>query len=191
MKIKNNWFTLIEIVVSIAIFSLIMISMISIYILSSETSLKSDINRAMHENIKSVVTDISEDVIKNWIKWVSFDILDSCDFVSTTNYKIWNKLCTKTSNYYLAKEDLWNYIRIDDPNYCKLVSSQCYIVKDWSPLTNSLVTIRELKFYISSLYVPKVTVNIVIQPTTKAWVKPNLIEKNKIIFQTTISERPF
>lgn len=191
MKIKNNWFTLIEIVVSIAIFSLIMISMISIYILSSETSLKSDINRAMHENIKSVVTDITEDVIKNGIKWVSFDILDSCDFTSTSNYKIWNKLCTKTSNYYLAKEELWNYIRIDDPNYCKILSSQCFIVKDGYPLTNSLVTIRELKFYISSLYVPKVTLNIVIQPTTKTWVKPNLIEKNKIIFQTTISERPF
>jgi len=39
--------------------------MISIYILASETSLKSDINRAMHENIKSVITDISENVIKN------------------------------------------------------------------------------------------------------------------------------
>gem|GEM_PF-6556230 len=44
-----------------------MISMISIYILSSDTSLKSDINRAMHENIKSVITDISEDIMKNSI----------------------------------------------------------------------------------------------------------------------------
>jgi hypothetical protein len=39
--------------------------MISIYIVSSDISLKSDINRAMHENIKSVVTEISEDIIKN------------------------------------------------------------------------------------------------------------------------------
>jgi hypothetical protein len=37
----------------------------SIYILASDTSLKSDINRVMHENLKSIVTEISEDVIKN------------------------------------------------------------------------------------------------------------------------------
>jgi len=41
--------------------------MISIYILSSETSLKSDINRAMHENVKSVISEISEDLMKNSI----------------------------------------------------------------------------------------------------------------------------
>jgi prepilin-type N-terminal cleavage/methylation domain-containing protein len=51
-------FTLIEVIVSITIFSIIMISIIAIYILSSDTSAKSDINRAMHENLKSVITEI-------------------------------------------------------------------------------------------------------------------------------------
>ncbi|NCO31344.1 hypothetical protein GW891_00475 [bacterium] len=67
MKKNINAFTLVEVVVSITIFSIMMISIISIYILSSDTSLKSDINRAMHENMKSVTTEISEDIMKNGI----------------------------------------------------------------------------------------------------------------------------
>jgi prepilin-type N-terminal cleavage/methylation domain-containing protein len=55
---NSNAFTLVEVIVSITIFSIIMISIIAIYILSSDTSAKSDVNRAMHENLKSVITEI-------------------------------------------------------------------------------------------------------------------------------------
>lgn len=190
MKFNNKWFTLIEIVISVSIFSVIMITMISIYILASETSLKSDINRAMHENVKSVITDISENVMKNGIIWVSQNLLDSCDSLSL-GYKFWNKLCVSWDEYILAKEEMWIFIRVDDLDYCKNLDSQCYIVKNGKPLTNSMVTVKELRFYLSDSYVPKVTINIVFQPTIKSWVKPSLIEQNKLIFQTTISERPF
>ncbi|MDR2640398.1 MAG: type II secretion system GspH family protein [Candidatus Peribacteria bacterium] len=57
-KIKQKGFTLVEIIVSITIFSIVLVSMVSIYILSSDTSAKSDINRAMHENLKSLITEI-------------------------------------------------------------------------------------------------------------------------------------
>lgn len=196
MKKNKIWFTLIEIVVSVAIFSIIMISMISIYILSSETSLKSDINRAMHENTKSVISEISEDIIKNSILWISQNVLDSCGFSTSSNYKSWNKLCIWTNDYYVAKEDLWVYTRIDDLTYCQQLDSQCYIVKksswlDPSPLTNSLVTIKDIEFKVSNIYVPKVTLNIVFQPTIKSGVKAHLIEQNRLILQTTISSRPF
>lgn len=196
MKKSKIWFTLIEIVVSVAIFSIIIISMISIYILSSETSLKSDINRAMHENTKNIVSEIYEDTIRNSILWVSQNVLDSCSFSTSFNYKSWNKLCIWTNDYYVAKEDLWIYTRIDDLTYCQQIDSQCYIVKkspwlDPSPLTNSLVTIKSLDFKVSKSFVPKVTMNIVLQPTIKAWVRPSLIEQNKLILETTISNRPF
>jgi hypothetical protein len=32
---------------------------------------------------------------------------------------------------------------------------------------------------------------VILQPTIKAWVKPDIIKNSKLIFQTTISERPF
>jgi hypothetical protein len=80
--------------------------MMTIYILSTDTSAKSDVTRAMHENLKSVVTELSEDIIKNGISGVSESSIDICDMtLTTTNYKIGTKLCLNSLNdYYLAKE---------------------------------------------------------------------------------------
>jgi hypothetical protein len=192
MKKINSWFTLIELIVWITIFSVIFITMMSIYILSSDTSLKSDINRAMHENLKSIVTEISEDIIKNNISWVSTNVIDiNCNLPSWPwNFKKWTKLCINSNSYFLAKKDWDSYIRVEN-NYCKDFWKQCYIVKNGVPLSNSLVSVKNLDFYITNTLSKKVTINIKLQPTTKAWVKPNLIKENILFFQTTISERPF
>jgi prepilin-type N-terminal cleavage/methylation domain-containing protein len=198
LESSSGWhkaFTLIEVIVSITIFSIIMISIIAIYILSSDTSAKSDINRAMHENLKSIITEIWEDIIKNWISGVSLSILDDCNFNLTNNYKNGTELCLKSwNNYYLAKKSTswaWDtYTRVEN-SLCSDFQDQCYLVKNWAPLTNSLVSIKDLEFLVSSQNVNKVTIKIVLQPTSKAGVKPNLIADSKLMFQTTISERPF
>jgi len=65
MKFKNKGFTLVETIVSLTILSIIMISVLSIFISSTDTSYKIDINRAMQENIKNIVEHISEDIRKN------------------------------------------------------------------------------------------------------------------------------
>jgi hypothetical protein len=154
----------------------------------------------MHENLKSVITEIWEDIIKNWISGVSLlPSLDSCNFDSTNNYKKGTKLCLKSWNeYYLAKKSSsWNWVtysRVENSS-CSDIQDQCYLIKkSWeniAPLTNSLVSIKNLEFLVSSQYINKVTIKITLQPTSKAWVKPNLIAESKLIFQTTISERPF
>lgn len=193
----NYWFTLVEVLVSITIFSIMFISIIWIYIISTDISMKSDINRVMQENLKNLASKISEDIRKDWIKWVSSSTIDTCDFDKTTlkNYKVWDKLCAKSGNiYYLAKKDLvlWEYYRVSDSLECSWLTDNCVIAM-WpnEPLTNSYVSIKELKFYISDDSVPKVTINIVLQPSIKKWVKPDMIKDSKIIFQTTISERLF
>lgn len=193
MKKQNTWFTLIEVIVSVAIFSIVMVSIISLYILSTNTSLKSDINRIMHENIKSAITEISEDIIKNWISWVSSSILSSCDFPLSWEYWNWTKLCTwfwdSRNKYFLAKKDItWIYTRTANSD-CENFIEQCYLMKNDTPLTNSLVSIKKLNFYISNEEINKVTIAIELQPSVKAWVKPSLIKNNKLVFQTTISER--
>ncbi len=117
--------------------------------------------------------------------------MDSCGFSISGNYKVGDKLCISSLNdYYLAKKSLWTYIRVDKFS-CENLEDQCYIVKNWNPLTNSLVSVKDLQFYVSSENVNKATIKIILQPTIKAGVKPDLIKNNKIIFQTTISERPF
>ena len=197
MKIAKKWFTLIEIIVAVAIFWIIMISMITIYIVSSDVSMKSDVNRAMQENMKNVVSIIWEDVMKSWIGWIS-NSADGCgDALWGWNVLSWLKMCLGNGDtYYLAKK-VWDVMSISNIDDCKKLESQCFIVRKKfgeekvEPITNNLVAVKDLEFKATSTFVNKVTLKIVLQPSTKSWVKANLIENSRIIFQTTMSERPF
>ena len=191
-------FTLVEVLISMAIFSIMSVSIIWIYIISSDITMKSDINRMMQENIKNVVEKIAEDVRKNWID-LEYNPLDSedCNYNFTNYYNKSNKLCTKSWNrYLLAHEDSfnpWTFIRVTNvANQCSWIDKHCIIMnKVFEPLTNSFVSIKNLTFHVSKDPIPKVTVNIVMQPSIKKWIKVDLIKESKLIFQTTISERPF
>ena len=197
MKKQNNnfAFTLVEVLVSITIFSIIIISVIWIYIKSNSITLKSDINRMLQENVKNVTNTIAEDIRKNWIVWVSSSSTDNCDFnISSNKYKEWNKLCLKSWNeYYLSKKDSvsWIYGRVNSSE-CTSLDSDCRISK-WlsSHLTNSFVSVKDIKFYLSNDSIPKVTINIVMHPSAKKGISSDLIKESKLIFQTTITERPF
>jgi prepilin-type N-terminal cleavage/methylation domain-containing protein len=60
-------FTLIEVIVSISILSIIMISIFAIFNLSANLNNKIDISRSMQENIKNIRQIISEDISTNKI----------------------------------------------------------------------------------------------------------------------------
>jgi prepilin-type N-terminal cleavage/methylation domain-containing protein len=62
---KNTAFTLVEVIVAITILSIIMISVLVVFISGSDVSAKIDIQRGMQENIKNIVETIAEDVRKN------------------------------------------------------------------------------------------------------------------------------
>lgn len=194
-QLHKKWFTLVEVLVAITIFSMMFISIIWIYIITSDINMKSDINRVMYENIKNLSSKIWEDIKKDWILWVSTNGIDDCNKDTWSNYyKLWTKLCTNSWKiYYLAKKDIvsWKYLRVDN-SACVWLQDNCVIAM-WpeSPLTNSYVSIKEFNMYLSKDSVSKVTLNLVIQPSLKKWVKPDLIKESKLIFQTTFSERPF
>jgi hypothetical protein len=154
----------------------------------------------MQENIKNVSTEISEDIRKNWINWVSSTKWASYNMLLWTNrYKEGTWLYTKSENkYYLAllEPTTWDYIRVNSIE-CKDINTSCVIYRlslnpdeSW-PLTNSFVSVKDLNFYLSNDKIPKVTLSIIMQPSIKKWVKPNLIKNSKLNFQTTISERQF
>lgn len=192
-NIKKWSFTLIEIIVSITILSIIMVSVMVVFINATDISRKSEINRVMQENVKNIVETISEDVRKNWIMWVSNEIAVDCNLSldSWSLYKKWDKLCTNNNEYFLAKENINGYTRTDVSN-CSGITDHCIIVnKNLSPLSNSHVSIKDLKFYVSNDVIPKVTILMTLQPSIKKWVKTNLIEESKLNFQTTISTRNF
>ena len=195
---NTQWFTLIELLVSITIFSIIMVSVITIFIFSANLSAKVDINRAMQENIKNAVETMAEDIRKNGIVWVSDQGWIWCSF-PTSGVVSWNKLCTWANTYTLSTMD-------PDPNanetFTRTLNDACIDANDmpvWcslflnnaSPLTNSFVSFRELNFTISGdgNNQDKVTINFVLQPAVRKWVRSDLIKNSKLVFQTTISER--
>jgi hypothetical protein len=149
----------------------------------------------MQENVKNLISNIGEDIRKNSISWVSKSSVDTCDFTldSWTLYKKWNKLCINLNEYYLASDISWTLTRVDDIDLnCWPLKKHCILVKNWFPLTNSMVSIKDLKFYLSTdNNIPKVTMSILIQPAIKKWVKSDLIKNSTMLLQTTFSERPF
>jgi prepilin-type N-terminal cleavage/methylation domain-containing protein len=77
MKIFNKnhlAFTLIEVIVAVTILSIILISVMSIYITSTDINLKTDITRALQQNVKSVVEVIAEDIRKSSKKNISVEM---------------------------------------------------------------------------------------------------------------------
>lgn len=207
MKIlkKNHLaFTLIEVIVAVVILSIMMISVMQIFISSTDINLKTDITRALQQNIKSAVEVIAEDVRKNGFQGVNLEKANShtdpnkeCDLeANNTTWTLkWTKLCTTNNEYYLAKKTTSGYSRVDDISQCEHIedgkSVHCSIVnKNNKPLMNSWVDVKNLEFKISDNWVKKVTILMTLQPAMWKWIKSNLIKENRFHFQTTISERP-
>ncbi len=192
MKIKNNIkaFTLIEIIISVSIFSMIMVSIMSVYFTSTYITNKSDINRTLYENIKNVILTISEDIMKNSIVWVSKDIVSpNCAMFSWAEKVIsWDKLCLWADYYLAKKDDSWNFIRKDNA-FCADAKNICYVVKDWKALTNDLATVSNLNFFITNRDVKKVTMTMTVRPSFNFRLKRDLVKETKIITQLSLSER--
>lgn len=193
MKKNTSWFTLIELIVSVSILSIIMISVFMIFALSSDLNNKTDISRAMQENIKNIVETIAEDVRKQGknLKISSSNGLWTCQNPEKT-YASGTTLCVGNDRYYLAKQEANEWIKVSNYENCD-IKTQCFLVKNTgtvvTQLSNSWVDFKSLVFYVARDGVNKVTLHFEIQPSGKKWIKPELIQENRMILQTTLSER--
>ncbi|NDK08731.1 prepilin-type N-terminal cleavage/methylation domain-containing protein [Candidatus Gracilibacteria bacterium] len=186
---KISGFTLVEVIVALTILSLIMISVMFIFINSSQLSAKIDINRVLQENSKNILETISEDVKKNGISKCGGGITVGC--ISSNFLSSGNELRVGSNHYYIAKksENLGEYIKVDDMTYCS--KNQCFLMKNGVILSNSYVTIHRMFFNIINEHIPKLQINMIIRPATGKGVNSNLINNNELNIQTTISENYF
>jgi len=186
LKKFNFWFTLVEVIVAVTIMSIIMISVMFIFVNSSQLSMKIDINRVLQENSKNIIETISEDLRKNDIKicadWINKWCLGNNTILTWSELWIWN------NHYYVAKKNdtLWEYLKVDNIPEC--TQEQCFILKNWQILSNSFVTIYNLEFTIIKEHIPKIQINMLIKPTLWKWVNTNLIKDSELNLQTTLSE---
>ncbi len=190
---KNTAFTLVEVIVAITILSIIMISVLVVFISGSDVSAKIDIQRGMQENIKNIVETIAEDVRKNGLNICSSPTESNClNFASSTgSYLETEILYTWSASYYLATKTVsWTWIRVWDQSICRDPQFQCFLMQDMvNPLSNGQVTFWNLKFRVTGWDIPKVTLSLTLYPAFKKWVKADMIKNSRMIFQTTISER--
>lgn len=188
-------FTLIEIIVSLTIFSLIMVSVMSIFYLASQMSTRVEMQREMQGNIKNILDILAEDVRKNGIYWgedIAWNCLEflSWNTVNTKKLCIWDVLTQ--SEYSLGKKDTsGDFYRNYD---CSDIESQCYVIKKdtswvWYPLSDNMSHIADLQFYISNSDHKKVTIAIKLRPAFWKGIKPELLETNTLNVQTTFSQR--
>lgn len=184
-----NGFTLIEIIVTIAIISIVMVSVIATFVAVQQVTRTSDIHRSMQENVKSIMERISTDIAQSWIQGVSEDITDPYGFAAS-GYKQWTGLQTGSNRYYLAQQDLqWDWIRVTS-SVCQDIQNNCSLfMKDKWPLTNSRVSVQDITWYVSEHPLPKVTLVLQLQPATKKWISSEIALRNTQVFQTTFAQR--
>ncbi len=192
-------FTLVEIIVSITIFSIMLISVMSIFIFASQMSTRVEINRVMQENIKNVIEDISENVRKNSINWVQDGLSWWCklplDMKSTEK---WDKLCIWWNiEYTIGKKDPvsgdWERSSNIEAD-CGDIDDICYILKkdssgDYYPLSSNFIHFENIKFLVTNTDIPKLTIQILARPAYKKGLPTKVIKNNSLSIQTSLSER--
>jgi len=186
-------FTLVEIIVAITIFLIVMVSVIQIFLVSSNLTNKIDINRQVQENIKNLTETISEDLRNNTISGVKKSIIDNYELSDNSNMKNWNLLEIWANKYYLSNSyEAGNYSRVEFDeieSVCTDLNNNCFLVKNNSRLTNSWVWFEKLNFTIMWEEKRKLVINFTMRPATKKGISANLIKNSKFVFQTTLSER--
>lgn len=190
----HSGFTLVELIVSIMIFGIMMISIMSIFLFSSQMSSRVELNRVMQENIKNVVEDIAENVRKNGIDGIRDFADPSCSMIdSSTPFMTGSTFCSGWDEYVLGT-GTGVFLPVSDINECDDIASLCRVIKKeswWSfyPLTNSFVHFESISFTVTNSDVPMVVVNITARPSYNKWLSSVIVANNTMNIQTTISER--
>lgn len=191
-------FTLIEVIVAMTIFGIIMISVLSIFLFSSQMSSRVEINRIMQENIKNITEDISENIRKKWLSWVLADgWFDSCNSWSGSSL-VWTKLCLE----WWIEYSIWHatgatlsWQRVNDISTCQDINSQCHIIKrdtpseDYYPLTNSFSHFEDISFVITNTDIPKLSLHMSLRASVNKGLSSQVVTNSLTHIQTTISER--
>lgn len=191
-----RWFTLVELLVAITIFSIMMIAVLSVFLFSSQMSGRIELDRSMQENVKSVMEDIAEGVRKNEILGLR-EVSGNCSMLDANHSLIQgNILCLDIAEYALwtYEETTDLFLPISDTEQCKEIQISCQVLKkntggEWYPLSNSFAAIETLDFTLSNSLRPKLSVQFSLRPSAKKGVPIQTTQENKLVVQSSFSTR--
>lgn len=189
---NNKWFTLIELIVSVTIISIMMLSIFTIYTNIITTNKKLELQRTLQENTKNIIEWLASEIRNNWIDFSKYN-----SSYEELNYSwSWNTILSIKNwrNYCLMKTPVWC------DRTCYVNPNKCYLWSVWNAnltLSDENVEIWNLRFFISWKWTDeittkdkqwKVTIVFDIKVAKWIWADPNLVESTKMHIQTTISE---
>lgn len=199
LRWRSQWrrgFTLIELVVAVAILSIIMLSVFVIYSNLVSVNRKLEQTRILQEQTRLITETIAADVRGNGIGIVTGKKFGECD----DSFMGEQKKCLRTkqvAQYYLQQktEDGANYGACQESVTkipCQLVSAQ------GEPITSDAVDVRDLSFLVTGTsgsgatnesIEGKVQLSFRIGIAPRKWVSSEIIKNSFITVQTTISEK--
>ncbi len=197
-KYNKTWFTLIEVIVWITIFSIIIVSIVTTLVLNTDINNKIDISRVMKENIWNIVDQINTKTINTKNKLWVVDDSGNCKYDENQLFNSYNdSLCISNDDFkiYLDKKVDDDWIKTSQNDDCEKDLTCSIVLKDktWkiSPITNEWITFTSLKFKISDNSPQRVSIYFEGLPARKKWLRESLRQSNKVNFQTTLAQRVY
>lgn len=206
MKYNNlQAFTLVEILVASTIFSLLLVSVLTVFMLSSSLSSRLELSRNIQENIKIFTEDIAESVRKNDLLIhlnATTGLSDCGDVNSSGDYG--HVLCLIDDSgtkfrYFLGIQEADGDFSPRSPGDCleidKTSDVVCRIIRDKDgervPLSSNMVNVEDLRFQVvrENKSVAYVKMVVKIRSSYKAGVRSDLINSTRILLQSSFSER--
>ena len=199
MKLNNiKWFTLVEMLVALTIFSFLVIVLFEVYIQTVKINKRLEYISIVQEDIRKVTRTLKNDFRNYKVDYSKYpsDLNYDSTWLDVLHLTDWDMPLSKTITYYLAKWTVWSYSPCMDSE-----NNECFIVKvdiNWVKTNITKYTrIKNLKFYISwkndwsNSEVTKIlsTYLIWIPERSKSWISEEIQADSFISVQSTISER--
>lgn len=189
---KNQGFTLIELIVSITILSIIMLSIFIIYSNIIDANKKLELSRILQENSRNITETLAK-----WIREKGIDYSFYSNLTEKIDYSTWNTILALKSwdKFCLMKQD---------NDYCDStcnssnINCSLWILGTHERINTSDVVVNNLRFYISGEWSDNITnlenpskVTLVFDLSVRPWkwLKSEIAKNTTIKIQTTINEK--
>lgn len=190
----NKGFTLVELMVSVTILSVIMLSVFVVYSQIIKTNKKLELSRILQENAKNITETLASE-IRN--KWVDYRYYNSSTEILDYSWSGNTILAINGNNPYCLKKE-WNFC----DNSCNNNTAGCYLGKlnEDVVINDDRVNINNLRFFIDGKPKDeltnndrsgKITILFDLSIADMKWISGELAKDTKIKIQTTINEKMY
>lgn len=198
---KTSAFTLIELVVSVTILSIIMLSVFVVYSDLIQVNKRLEALRMVGENTRTVTEMIASDVRE---KWIDFAYYDWSSTEKTLAYDGGGNLILAIQwgvRYYPMRDSSAGPVGCNEADFVN-IATHCYIGREqWgvrTPLTSNSVRIDSVRFFISGTGKDvatnlsdegKATIILSLGIEKRAGVSDAIVQNTHMRVQTTVSEK--